>query len=872
MSSNELQQVTLLSDYNSNGVINALQIRPEETLKIAAIRYLLKSMAEEGGYHHERAQNAKMAAESAANLLSYKLELLDSCKDSFFKGKAYDYDALIVAIILDDLLANIHVSSPDEDDLEENSSFIIPGISSEVLARAGTFFEMAGDLIDNGPAHSDASIEAHFIAIANSIHNVDDYIEDIEEYSEGRLREIYSDELPKLKELAKSKNDASKTLRRFISQLEEILPDFEQKRIFKRLEISPSQKLERACIKLLHEELTSEFSTLPPVFAHKEAENSLYDKTEYLLSLSRTYTKDYFQDGDYDPDILTAAIILDTLLADSESVIEKSNIDGNIINAAALIFDEAVDLAVQGYRKADDIEPETLVLAKFHAVSDLYNYLEVMDKATPDATAKIKERLINIEKFPLQDSQIDVKLADFIKQVKEDIASKQPEAIVLPFNSAARKETSLAKDFTTATIIPLRLPANIQNVLDDYNFKPNKPVRDILSSFSKADDAEMENIIRDTISTSNLIDHFGESTFAYRQGRISPSIYYANTAPGLSIFDPKLFPNLPTEYSALVDEIKNLSGDPELMYDNNISPDAKFCHKIQTYKSLNKFLVDLRSGVYPLDSEQGERNAAQKYTEHVSDAYNTISDPDTLSEAIGFLIKEINFIYNNFNHGLCGFVTTGMEMGEGILNRDSIYKLLPNTGTVDNRKTFDAVFDSFYEIHGVLNYNFYYDFAQKIITPINIFNKTHHNISQNQLDFLLAYAHSCCAQNLPDLNKNLKQLLQSCRDGDPDQKIMKKLEITTQDLEDFDACVVISNLTFTRLYIDGSFAIPVYDSYDIFDFHSKLSGSEKLMVTNPLLAPVWDACRRNAVECMNALIESNSDIAETFAPFPAPHM
>ncbi len=437
MSIESPSKVTALSDFNVNGVLSQLYVQPHEKTKIAAIRYFYKNICDDDHLHNDRAQNQKLSAEAALEVLSYRLELLDSHKDTFFKGQRYDCDALTVAVILDTLFANIQLPE-DEDDKEEGYVSTVPGIPDELIARAEAICEGSNDLIDNGAKDSEAPVESYFLAHLNSIETLDDYVQDMDEYSEDRLEDIHDNELRKIKSWLAPKTTIGKTLNSFVADVEGKLPDFAGDKVLAQLGISADDKVIASCVRYVYQQNALTFSNLPVHETYELATEQTIQDLEYRLSLINSYMADFFGGSDFERDSVIAALILDTHLAEADKFIETGTlgIDAEIIGSAATFYEQANELHSYDECLAENVDHEALFIAHVSATAELYALLERDGKDEPSAAdlRKVRdETFAVISKFICVDSAIGQKLSSFVDEILAEIEAKRESAQILPF-------------------------------------------------------------------------------------------------------------------------------------------------------------------------------------------------------------------------------------------------------------------------------------------------------------------------------------------------------------------------------------------------------------------------------------------------------
>lgn len=438
MSSVELgHKVTLLSDFNVDGVLKELSVNPRDKLKVAAINYFFRTLEEGIGGQGPRTDRSRMVKTITVDQIGCRLELLDSHKKSFFKNKEYDYPSLLLAILLDTTLADLHIPDKDEDDFDPDRD-IIENIPNRFLQKAYEIFDSATDLASIYKNPDEISPESLFLAHINWIDDLDDFIVDFDDMGEEELRKMHRD-LPRMKAVTNSDTELGRVLLKFISQVEDLLPDFDSTRLLADLKVQ-DETAEAKSVKFIFNEIRGFFPELDVVEQYQAAKLATLTKAEYRLALIQRYEKDFFGGSSFERDCVILAALADTYLGeDSDDIEDKiSQIPG--FNAetsctARLFVEQVNELLSAGECTSCQEEYESRFLAHVHAASELYHCIEKADALGLEKLKKARDDFSTIDKFIFPDSAIGQKILSLLSDLDEEITAKLPMADILPFTA-----------------------------------------------------------------------------------------------------------------------------------------------------------------------------------------------------------------------------------------------------------------------------------------------------------------------------------------------------------------------------------------------------------------------------------------------------
>ena len=290
--------------------------------------------------------------------------------------------------------------------------------------------------------------------------------------------------------------------------------------------------------------------------------------------------------------------------------------------------------------------------------------------------------------------------------------------------------------FRTASLLDLKLPPQLKEKLWRSGLVHNAPALHVLSVLSTSfisTEQEANSIIDEMLDMDRLIKEYSGSFFYYRKGVPPEEAIYAAMARTTIAMAPELFPNLPQDYHSLADQLETIDCRPESINDIRISPQAKFCHLIELTRDLKTFRHSLRSGRLATDSDTTQTS----YNKIVAHAKNDLQAGLGIIEDIRKMTQDIDFIFNHYNDEFAWFIETGIREGERIFSNDFLFAEteIPDIGR--SREVFNAAYN-YYKAKHLDGYSAYYEFSEKVLSPLSIFLTNFSGISETSLIYALS--------------------------------------------------------------------------------------------------------------------------------------
>lgn len=426
----------------------------------------------------------------------------------------------------------------------------------------------------------------------------------------------------------------------------------------------------------------------------------------------------------------------------------------------------------------------------------------------------------------------------------------------------------MKEEFRTATIIPLRLDPFLQGILDQKRYKPNYPVRNLIAQYSP-DEANRQTVydaLTYIVDLSTLIDRHAKYYFSYRNGKAPESVYYLTIAGSFIDRHPEIFPNLPADYKDIEKDFIKIVQDPDLIDSVQISGVAKFCYRIQTISVLHDFLDQLRQG----QADLADPHTKEIYDRLVIPAFDLSGNEDLMAIEISETIKKINFVLNHHDNDFCDYIPLGMKGADMDFGRAEIFEMLADA-TPERRKTFDICYSALSDLHDSENHDFFYEFAERILTPSNMLVAIRPDINPLCLDYMMAYS-TIIACDDPSLIQEFStdlQLLLGTSIDQPEQDSFLAVGIEEEDTLAMSACLAISDMTYTGMKLGGPNVTPLYDGDDVVALHEKLTDSSDFEIRDGHLSLIWNQCRKNAVSHIRNFTDQFPHAAEELGLQPA---
>ncbi len=170
------------SEYSVEAVFKHLDLREDQIEEREAVRFVYKQYA-----HGEfKSDNPQLAVTDTIERVTQRFDMLNHYAENFFPENNHEWDALLIAIICDDMIEEAS-NLKEADDIGAIQDFS----DDYAVKMADRFFDDATDLANRGLLKDEVvSPEALFLAHINTILDMHIKIDNIDQYNEDELYEI----------------------------------------------------------------------------------------------------------------------------------------------------------------------------------------------------------------------------------------------------------------------------------------------------------------------------------------------------------------------------------------------------------------------------------------------------------------------------------------------------------------------------------------------------------------------------------------------------------------------------------------------------------------------------------------------------------
>lgn len=418
--------------------------------------------------------------------------------------------------------------------------------------------------------------------------------------------------------------------------------------------------------------------------------------------------------------------------------------------------------------------------------------------------------------------------------------------------------------FRTASLIDLKLPPQLKQKLWRSGLVNNAPALHVISALSNiyiSSEQEAESIIDEMAATLHLVKKYADRFFSYRKGIPPEEAFYAVMARSSIGMAPELFPTLPDDYYHLSDQLETIDFQPSSINDIRLSPQARFCHYIETLRDLENFRFSLRSGRADILHD----TTGTQYNKIVQHAKTNFQAGPAIIEDIRKLTQDIDFIFNHYNDEFAWFIQTGIREGNKVSSNEFLFQEteIPDIGR--SREIFNAAYD-FFKNKNADELSAYYEFSEKILSPLSVFLTNFTEISEGALIYALS-------KPALDEGADLFESVQGLNDNEAIESHFEDYQggrISKTSIRVYECAKGLSDLVYHTMKMWGSAHQPFIFVNQVPELLGKLEATENLSYQGLALEDYMQKYRSIAADTYNNIAKANESLG--FQYYKAPDL